>query len=31
MRYAFEAAKAYVTGTRPEIKEGDQHGRVALK
>ncbi len=31
IRYAFEAAKAYVTGTRPEVKEGSQHDRVALK
>jgi general stress protein 26 len=31
IRYAFESAKAYATGTRPEIREGEQHGRVALK
>lgn len=30
-RYAFEAAKAYATGTRPNIAEGQQHARVDLK
>lgn len=28
--YLWEAAKAYVTGTTPEIKEGQQHGKVLL-
>ena len=31
IRYAFEAAKAYVTGTRPDVEEGEQHARVHLK
>jgi general stress protein 26 len=31
VRYAFEAAKAYATGTTPDIREGEQHGRVVLK
>jgi general stress protein 26 len=30
IRYAFELVKAYATGTRPEVKEGEQHGKVAL-
>ena len=28
--YLFETAKAYMKGTTPGIKEGDQHGRVKL-
>ncbi len=28
--YLFQTAKAYVTGTTPEIDEGKQHGRVQL-
>ncbi len=27
-KYLFEAAKAYITGSRPEISEKDQHGTV---
>jgi general stress protein 26 len=30
IKYAFQAAKAYATGTKPEIIEGEQHARVAL-
>ncbi|MBA2355006.1 MAG: pyridoxamine 5'-phosphate oxidase family protein [Acidobacteria bacterium] len=30
LEYIFEAAKAYVSGDRPKIDEGDQHGRVPL-
>jgi general stress protein 26 len=30
LEYMFEAAKAYVSGTRPEVGESDQHGRVPL-
>jgi len=30
LRYLFEAAKARARGTRPEIKEGEQHGKVSL-
>ncbi|MHA3775546.1 pyridoxamine 5'-phosphate oxidase family protein [Verrucomicrobiota bacterium sgz303538] len=29
-KYLFEAARAYATGTRPRIEEGEQHGRVRL-
>ena len=29
-KYLFEAAKSYVTGHVPEVKEGEQHGRVPL-
>lgn len=31
LKYLFEAAKAYATGTRPRIEEGDQHGKVRLQ
>lgn len=31
LRYVFEAAKAYATGTRPQIREGEQHGKVVLE
>jgi general stress protein 26 len=31
VQYAFQAVKAYATGTRPEVKEGEQHGRMHLK
>lgn len=31
IHYAFQAVKAYATGTRPQIKEGEQHGKVNLK
>ena len=31
LRYMFSAAAAYAKGERPEIKEGEQHGRVNLK
>jgi general stress protein 26 len=30
IRYLFEAAKAYATGTTPDIREGEQHGKVRL-
>lgn len=30
VRYAFSAVKSYATGERPEIKEGEQHGKVKL-
>jgi general stress protein 26 len=30
LKYLFEAAKAYATGTRPHIEEGEQHGKVHL-
>ena len=30
LEYIFEAARAYVSGTRPASDEGDQHGRVPL-
>ena len=30
LEYMFEMAKAYVSGTRPDVDEGDQHGRVPL-
>ncbi|MGB8167900.1 MAG: pyridoxamine 5'-phosphate oxidase family protein [Chthoniobacteraceae bacterium] len=30
VRYIFQAAKAYVTGTTPAVAEGEQHGRVRL-
>ena len=30
LKYLFEAVKAYVTKTVPEVKEGEQHGRVEL-
>jgi general stress protein 26 len=30
VRYLWEAAKAYVTGTTPEIREGELHGKVQL-
>ncbi len=29
-RYLYQAIKAIATGTTPEIKEGEQHGNVAL-
>lgn len=28
--YAYQSLKALVTGTTPEIKEGEQHGKVSL-
>jgi len=31
VRYAFEAVKAYATGTTPEVREGEQHGCVVLR
>lgn len=31
IRYLYEAAKAYLTGTTPEVEDGEQHGRVALQ
>jgi general stress protein 26 len=30
LRYLFEAAKARARGTRPELVEGEQHGKVTL-
>jgi general stress protein 26 len=30
LKYLFEAAKAYASGIRPEIDEGEQHGRTRL-
>jgi general stress protein 26 len=31
VKYMFQAAKAYATGTRPQTKEGEQHAKVSLK
>jgi len=31
VRYAFQAIKAYATGTTPHIKEGEQHGKVTMR
>ncbi len=31
VRYLYEAAKAYVTGSVPEIPDGELHGQVALR
>ena len=28
--YAMEALRAYMSGTRPNIKEGSQHGKLSL-
>lgn len=30
IKYLFEAAKAYATGTKPHIDEGEQHAKVRL-
>ena len=30
IKYLFEAAKAYATGTTPHIDEGEQHAKVKL-
>lgn len=30
LKYAFEAASAYVKGHRPHVDEGDQHGRTRM-
>ena len=30
VKYLFESAKAYLTGTTPKVVEGDQHGFVKL-
>lgn len=30
LRYVYQSFKALVTGTTPEIKEGEQHGKVNL-
>ena len=30
LRYAYESLKAMATGDRPQVKEGEQHGRVSL-
>lgn len=30
IKYMLAAARAYASGTRPEIEEGEQHGRVTL-
>lgn len=31
LRYMFEAVKSYATGTRPQVREGEQHGRVVVE
>lgn len=31
VRYAIQALGAYIQGERPEVKEGEQHGRVDLR
>jgi len=31
VRYLYEAAKAYVSGTKPEVDDGEIHGKVALE
>ena len=31
VRYLYEAAKAYVSGTTPEIEEGEIHGKVEME
>ena len=31
VRYLYETAKAYVSGTRPEIDDGEIHGKVDLE
>ncbi|HWH69397.1 MAG TPA: pyridoxamine 5'-phosphate oxidase family protein [Candidatus Sulfotelmatobacter sp.] len=31
IRYVFEAIKGYASGKRPHIKEGEQHGKIALR
>ena len=30
IKYLFETVRAHATGTKPEIKEGEQHGRVQM-
>lgn len=30
VKYLYEAAKAYVSGTQPKMEEGAQHGKVSL-
>lgn len=30
VKYLFEAAKAYIKGTRPQVQEGEQHGSVTF-
>ncbi|MDB6029289.1 MAG: ral stress protein [Verrucomicrobiales bacterium] len=30
IKYIFQAATAYATGTRPKIEEGKQHGKITL-
>ena len=30
IKYAFEAVKAYATGTRPEVDEPSQHGKLTV-
>ncbi len=30
LKYAFQAASAYVQGQRPQVDEGDQHGRTSM-
>lgn len=30
LEYIFEATRAYVSGERPRVDEGDQHGRIRL-
>jgi general stress protein 26 len=31
IRYLMEAAKAYATATRPQVREGEQHGKVSVR
>jgi general stress protein 26 len=31
IKYLFEAAKAYASGTKPQVDEGEQHGKVHLQ
>lgn len=30
LRYAFESAKAYLTGEQPEVREGEEHDEIEL-
>lgn len=30
LSYIFQATKAYLTGTTPDVSEGEQHGKLAL-
>jgi general stress protein 26 len=31
LKYLFEAARAYASGDRPKVQEGEQHGRMDLQ